>query len=303
MAFKIADLVQETTATTGTGTINLAGAATQCQSFISGIGSGNNCEYCLASGNGTDEEIGIGTVTSGSPNTLSRDTVLSSTNSGAKISLSGTSIVFSPRTAVSLRKELCAPIFPPARLSNWTQRNGGSATPTWSDVSNGINLADVFVTTSGVGITLSAPSTPYTIDANLSMIASVSSGSNLECGVGFSDGTKVEMLNLNLTGNNALFGVLALNQYSSLGSFHAGPAGGYGLFNIGDLWIRIADNGTVVTYSGSHDGVYWLPYGSITKSGSYLGSGGYTNVGFFDISGALGNNGLMTCTLRSWWQH
>ncbi len=94
MTLNFADRVKETTATTGTGTLNLAGAVTQFQTFLAGIGTTNTCYYAITSGNGTDWEVGIGTVTSGSPNTLSRDTVLASSNSGSKISLTGTSTVW-----------------------------------------------------------------------------------------------------------------------------------------------------------------------------------------------------------------
>lgn len=96
MAKVWADRVKETTATTGTGTLTLAGAQDQHQAF-SVIGTGNICDYCLLSGNGTDWETGIGTVTvSGSPavTTLSRDTVYASSSGGAKINLSGASTVF-----------------------------------------------------------------------------------------------------------------------------------------------------------------------------------------------------------------
>lgn len=95
-----ADRVQETTTTTGTGTLSLAGAVVQYQSFVSGIGNGKACYYCILGGNGTDWEVGIGTVTSGSPNILSRATILSSSNSGAGISLTGTSTVFATLPAV-----------------------------------------------------------------------------------------------------------------------------------------------------------------------------------------------------------
>lgn len=94
MSLVLADRVQETTSTTGTGTIDLGGAATQYQSFVDGIGDGNTTYYVILSGNGSDWEVGEGTVTSGSPDTLSRDTILASTNSGSAISLSGTSTVF-----------------------------------------------------------------------------------------------------------------------------------------------------------------------------------------------------------------
>ena len=92
MALVIADRVKETTTTTGTGTINLAGAVAAFQTFVAGIGSGNTCYYTIVSGN--NWEIGIGTVTDASPDTLSRTTILASSNSDSALTLSGTSQVF-----------------------------------------------------------------------------------------------------------------------------------------------------------------------------------------------------------------
>lgn len=93
MALVIADRVQETTTTTGTGTVTLAGAATGFQSFAA-IGDGNTTYYTIA-GIGTSEwEVGLGTYTS-SGTTLSRTTVLSSSNSGSLVNFSaGTKNVF-----------------------------------------------------------------------------------------------------------------------------------------------------------------------------------------------------------------
>lgn len=93
MAFVLADRVRETTTTTGTGTVTLGGAATGFQTFAA-IGNGNNTYYTIA-GQGTNEwEVGIGTYTS-SGTTLSRDTVLSSSNSDALVNFSsGTKDVF-----------------------------------------------------------------------------------------------------------------------------------------------------------------------------------------------------------------
>ena len=90
MAFVIKDRVRETTATTGTGTVTLAGAVSGYQSF-SAIGNGNTTYYCIA-GQGTNEwEVGIGTYTS-SGTTLSRDTVLSnSSGTTSKISFAANS--------------------------------------------------------------------------------------------------------------------------------------------------------------------------------------------------------------------
>lgn len=91
MPFVIKDRVKETTTTTGTGTVTLAGAASGFQSF-SAIGNANNTYYTIVGG--TQWESGIGTYTS-SGTTLSRDTVLASSNSGALVNFSaGTKDVF-----------------------------------------------------------------------------------------------------------------------------------------------------------------------------------------------------------------
>jgi hypothetical protein len=90
MALVLANRVQETTTTTGTGTITLAGAVSGYQSFAA-IGNGNTTYYTITSG--TDWEVGIGTYTS-SGTTLARTTILSSSASGSAITLAGTSTVF-----------------------------------------------------------------------------------------------------------------------------------------------------------------------------------------------------------------
>ena len=94
MTFAVADRVKETTTTTGTGTINLAGAAVAFQAFAQAFSTGQQTYYCILSGNGIDWEVGQSTFTTGSPNMLSRDVVLASSNSGSLINLSGTSTVF-----------------------------------------------------------------------------------------------------------------------------------------------------------------------------------------------------------------
>ena len=81
MALVLADRVKETTNTTGTGTLTLAGAVSGFQSFAA-IGNGNTTYYTIVSG--TDWEVGIGTYTL-IGTTLSRDTVLASSLAGAKI--------------------------------------------------------------------------------------------------------------------------------------------------------------------------------------------------------------------------
>ena len=93
MAFVLKDRVKETSTTTGTGTITLAGAVSGYQSF-SAIGNTNSTYYTIAGQGTTEWEVGIGTYTS-SGTTLSRDTVLASSNSGSLVNFSaGTKDVF-----------------------------------------------------------------------------------------------------------------------------------------------------------------------------------------------------------------
>jgi hypothetical protein len=93
MPFVVRDRVKETTITAGTGTVTLLGAATGFQSF-SAIGNANSTYYCIAGQTGSEWEVGIGTYTS-SGTTLSRDTVLASSNSGSLVNFSaGTKDVF-----------------------------------------------------------------------------------------------------------------------------------------------------------------------------------------------------------------
>ena len=95
MALVINDRVKETSTTTGTGTFNLAGAETGYESFVSGVGTGNTTYYAIELNAAGEWEVGIGTVTSGSPDTLSRDTIISSSNSDTAVTFSaGTKNVF-----------------------------------------------------------------------------------------------------------------------------------------------------------------------------------------------------------------
>jgi hypothetical protein len=78
-----ADRVQEVTSTTGTGTLTLGGAVVGYRTFASVFTTGQVVYYCVT--DGTNWEVGYGAFTAGSPNTLARSTVLSSSNSNALV--------------------------------------------------------------------------------------------------------------------------------------------------------------------------------------------------------------------------
>ncbi len=95
MAFVINDRVKETTTTTGQGTLNLAGASQDFISFVAGVGTTNSTFYAIVNTGTGEFEVGIGTVTDAATDTLSRDTVISSSNSDNKVDFSaGTKTVF-----------------------------------------------------------------------------------------------------------------------------------------------------------------------------------------------------------------
>ena len=95
MAFVLNDRVKETTTTTGTGTVNLAGAETGFESFVAGIGNSNTTYYAIVHQSLDEFEVGLGTITDASPDTLARTTVISSSNSDSAVNFSaGTKDVF-----------------------------------------------------------------------------------------------------------------------------------------------------------------------------------------------------------------
>lgn len=147
MALVLADRVKETTNTTGTGTVTLAGAVVGYQSFAA-IGNGNLTYYTIA-GQGTSEwEVGIGTYTS-SGTTLSRTTVLASSNSGSLVNFSsGAKDVF-----VTMPSEMSA--LGGSGQSIQVNQDIESQTYTLATGTNGFAVGPI-TTASGVTVTISA---------------------------------------------------------------------------------------------------------------------------------------------------
>ena len=85
MALQLADRVQQTGTANTTVSFNLSGSVSGYQSFSSAITTGNTTYY--AASDGTNWEVGIGTYTT-IGNTLTRTTVLSSSNAGSLVNFS-----------------------------------------------------------------------------------------------------------------------------------------------------------------------------------------------------------------------
>ena len=127
MPLVIADRVRETTLTSGTGTLTLAGPYSGFQAF-SVIGNGNTTYYAIIDAQNGAWEVGIGAYTS-SGNTLSRATVLASSNAGSLVNFgTGTKDVI---------------LTQPARRSVLVQEGGsGLITGVAAFTANGVPYAD-----------------------------------------------------------------------------------------------------------------------------------------------------------------
>jgi hypothetical protein len=127
MPLVIADRVRETTTTSGTGTLTLAGPYSGFQAF-SVIGNGNTTYYAIIDAQNGAWEVGIGAYTS-SGNTLSRATVLASSNAGSLVNFgTGTKDVI---------------LTQPARRSVLVQEGGsGLITGVAAFTANGVPYAD-----------------------------------------------------------------------------------------------------------------------------------------------------------------
>ena len=87
MALVINNRVRETTSTTSTGAVTLAGAVDGFQTFAAGIGNSNTTYYAISLNTANEWEVGLGTLNADS-STLTRTTVLESSNSDSAVDFS-----------------------------------------------------------------------------------------------------------------------------------------------------------------------------------------------------------------------
>jgi hypothetical protein len=258
MALVLKDRVQETTTTTGTGTVTLAGAVSGFQSF-SAIGNGNTCYYAIVGG--SEWEVGLGTYTS-SGTTLSRDTILESSNGGTAVNFSaGTKSVF---------------VTYPAEKS------------IYQDASGVVNLTSTDVTTA-LGYTpvtdartLTINGTSYDLTANrtwsVGTVTSITAGTGLSGGTITSSGTiAIDSTVATLTGSQIL-----TNKTISGASNTLSNIGNSSLTN-----SAITINGTSTSLGGSISvGTVTSVGGTGTVSGLSL-SGTVTSTGNITLGGTL----------------
>jgi len=290
MALVVKDRVKETTTTTGTGTITLAGAATGFQSF-SVIGDGNTTYYAITSGN--DWEVGIGTYTS-TGTTLSRDTILESSNAGSAITLSGTSDVFctypaerSVNTAdigISIQAYDADTAKYDDTTANFTGtlQNGGSNVVVDSDIGSTVQGYDADTTKNDVANTFTAN---QTINANLIVDTNTlyvdATGNRVGIGNAATDisGTSLDQL---------IVGAGSGNQGMVIDS-GAGSVSRYGFAEAGTIKGGMAYDGTGNTIDFYVEGIT-TPVADINSSGTVTAT---------TFSGALSGNATTATTLQT----
>jgi hypothetical protein len=110
MSLQFADRIKETTASTGTGSIALDGAAIGYRTFISSMSVGDTCFYCIDGKSTGEWETGLGTLSSS--NVLARTSILASSNSNAAVSFSsGPKEVFMTYPAYAVQRSQSYPLY------------------------------------------------------------------------------------------------------------------------------------------------------------------------------------------------
>jgi hypothetical protein len=178
-------------------------------------------------------------------------------------------------------------------LSTWL--NQGSATVADSLVGASMDVPSSASTDNITGRYKAAPSTPYTI--TVLVAATMTSSLSNAVGLGWYDGTaKLHLISYGP--DNGARPFLRITKWNSTSSFSAADFTSATNGFSQPIWLRIADDGTNVSFAFSQDGVNFLPLFSVAKSSGFLGASGYSNIIFY--ANPLGSRTL--ATLMSWQQ-
>jgi len=270
-----ADRVWEVGTVSGTGTLNLPNSAqTGCITFATGLTSGNLTVYCIYDTVAYAWEVGIGTYTSGSPGTLSRTTILASTNSGSAVSFAGNSCnitVVVPAPVQTSSGSGSAGLVPALNPNGYID-------PSMLGV--GYGFSNMVVQTSGSSATWNLPSQLQTAGAQfkVTIIGGGGQGGGTsttagQCGGGGGSGGVVVVYLSYVSGQNT--GTYTIGAGGSTSGTNAtGQAGGNSTFIYNS-----------VTYTAGGGG------GGLIYSTGTGGAGGTASGGTLNLPGGLGGSG------------
>jgi hypothetical protein len=257
---KVGNRVKETTDTTGTGTLDLNGTPTGFRGFGDEFTSADEVYYLIVDDpdNPTSYEYGVGTFTAGSPDTLSRDTVEGSSNSGSKVSfLAGTKTVISTPTAAMLG--------PVADLGGWATKSDAVDVKTANYTVLAADDGKLIRGNAATDITFSLP----TVVGNVGMI--------------------LHFLNSNATGNVILdpSGAQTINGAATYTL--EDQWSGISLWSDGSAWRGFSDILPTVQQAEAEAGTATFPRAwtaeRVGQAIAALGGGGISNQQVFDASG------------------
>ena len=264
MAHLILDRVLETTTTTGTGIITLNGNVAGFRAF-SLLGNGNTTDYLIIDEDRNQWEIGIGTYGS-SGNTLSRTTVVLSTNSNNAVNFqTGTKYV---------------------KITN-----AASKTITTDNISTYAQPLDADLTaiaalTGTTGLLKKTAANTWTLDTS-AYLTGITSGM-VTTALGFTPYNATNPSGYYSSGSNASFGTLSA---SSTVTLSGGTANGVAYLN----GSKVLTTGSALTYNGTGLGVgvasatYPIdiagtnPRIRINETTGYVLTSYVNNVGQFDV--------------------
>jgi hypothetical protein len=246
MALVVKDRVKETTATTGTGTLTLAGAVAGFQSFTSVLSNGDTTYYAIFESSTGAFEVGLGTFTT-SGTTLARTTILESSNAGLAINLTaGAADVFITQPAEkAVYLDASNDVTSAAGtidISNFNNDSGyttntGTVTSVAVSAGTGISVSGSPITTSG---TITVTNTQPHIPTNLTYTSAASTGT-----VNSSTGTNATLP----AATTSIAGLLTSADKTKLDGIAAGAQVNVAT-NLG--YTSAASTGTVTSSTGTN---------------------------------------------------
>lgn len=149
--------------------------------------------------------------------------------------------------------------FPPAAASNWTVVSTAGGTATAADLSGGVVFSDTSATFSGIQTMIKAvPATPYTKIMKVRSMTGTDASHGVRCGAVWTNGTTTSSANMGIEATNAGTATPGIVVISNT-DYQFGGQAVQATYNSpyflgGDIWYKLADDGTTKSLALSVDG-------------------------------------------------